>query len=63
VLERMWALGERKREEALAGLSDTERRALVDSLLKIRANLSERGGHAPLALFVEPGPRRGARHG
>jgi len=63
VLERMWALGERKREEALAGLSDDERRALIDSLLKIRANLSERGGHAPLAFFMEPEPRRRARHG
>src|SRR5215470_11064070 len=53
VLERMWALVEINREEALAGLGDAERKELVASLLKIRANLSERGGaHAPLAFFV-----------
>jgi DNA-binding MarR family transcriptional regulator len=64
VLERMWALGERKREEALAGLTDAERRTLIDSLLKIRANISERGGaHAPLALFAGPESRRRVRHG
>ena len=64
VLDGMWALGERKREEALAGLDDADRRALIDTLLKIRANLSERGGaHAPLAFFPEPEPRRRARHG
>src|SRR5215472_2630546 len=64
VLERMWALGEMSREEALAGLGDEDRRQLVDVLLKIRANLSERGGaHAPLAFFTEPEPRRRARHG
>jgi DNA-binding MarR family transcriptional regulator len=62
VLARMWALGERKREEALAGLSDGERRALIDSLLKIRANLSERGGTVA-AFFAPPAPRRRVRHG
>ena len=62
VLVRMWALGERKREEALAGLSDGDRRALIDSLLKIRANLSERGGTVA-AFFAPRAPRRRVRHG
>jgi len=53
-----------EREEALAGLGDAARRELIESLLKIRANLSERGGaHAPLALIVGPEPRRRVRHG
>ena len=42
VLERMWALGETTREEALAGLGDEERQRLVESLLKVRGNISER---------------------
>jgi hypothetical protein len=53
-----------KREEALAGLGDADRHALIDSLLTIRANLSERtGAHAPLAFFTGPETRRRVRHG
>ncbi len=43
VLDRMLALGEMTREEALAGLGAAEREILFESLIKIRANLSERG--------------------
>jgi hypothetical protein len=42
VLERMWALGETTREEALAGLGDGERQQLVEALLKVRGNISGR---------------------
>jgi MarR family transcriptional regulator, transcriptional regulator for hemolysin len=64
MLERLWALGEMNREEALAGLGDGERRELVDALLKIRANLSERGGARDAGEFYAgPEPRRGVRRG
>ena len=42
VIERMWSLGEVTREEALTGLADPERLQLVEALMKIRGNLSER---------------------
>jgi len=42
VLERMWALGETTREEALAGLDEAERQHLMDSLVKVRGNISGR---------------------
>jgi MarR family transcriptional regulator for hemolysin len=64
VLERMWALGETNREEALAGLGDEDRHRLVDALLKIRANLSERAGPRDAGEFsVGPEPRRRAHLG
>jgi DNA-binding MarR family transcriptional regulator len=64
VLERMWALGEKNREEALDGLDDEDRRRLVDVLLKIRSNLSERHGpREPAALFTGPERRRSVHHG
>jgi DNA-binding MarR family transcriptional regulator len=64
VLERMWALGEMSREEALAGLGDEDRHRLVDALLKIRGNLSERGSaHEVAQFFAGPEPRRRAGHG
>jgi len=43
VMERMRALAEETRNEALAGLPDAEREALIESLIHVRANLSERG--------------------
>lgn len=43
VMERMRALAAETRNEALAGLPDAEREALIESLIHVRANLSERG--------------------
>ncbi|HXZ01470.1 MAG TPA: MarR family transcriptional regulator [Stellaceae bacterium] len=50
MMERMHALAEETRAEALAGLDAGEREALMDQLARVRANLSERG----------PGPGEGA---
>jgi DNA-binding MarR family transcriptional regulator len=64
VLERMWALGETTREEALAGLTDEERQRLVESLLKIRGNISERDARDSRNLGDGAGERpRRLRHG
>jgi DNA-binding MarR family transcriptional regulator len=64
VLARMWALAETTREEALAGLGSEDRRQLVNALLKIRGNLSERGSaHAIAPFFGGPELRRRAGHG
>jgi len=42
ILEKMHELGAETRAEALAGVSAAEHEALIDSLQKIKANLSER---------------------
>jgi MarR family transcriptional regulator for hemolysin len=42
VMERMRELAEATRNEALAGLSAPQRDALVDTLIQVRGNLSER---------------------
>lgn len=64
MLERLWALGDTNREEALAGLGDEDRRRLIEALLKIRANLSERSGpHEVAPFFAGPEPRRSAQRG
>jgi MarR family transcriptional regulator for hemolysin len=47
VTERMRALAEETRNEALAGLATAEREALIERLIQVRANLSERGLPAP----------------
>ena len=52
VMERMRGLAEETRNEALAGLADAERDALIERLIHVRANLSERG--APAAPETEP---------
>ena len=44
VMERMRELAEATRNEALAGLSPTQRDALLDTLIQVRGNLSERSG-------------------
>lgn len=49
MMERMRALAEETRAEALAGLPAPEREALMDQLTRVRANLSERA----------PGPAAG----
>lgn len=57
VMERMRALAEETRNEALAGLADGEREALIERLIQVRANLSERGLPAPGEPAVaEPPP-------
>lgn len=60
VMERMRALAEETRNEALAGLADAEREALIERLIQVRANLSERGLPAPgdSALGEAPPPGR-----
>lgn len=47
VMERMRELAEATRNEALAGLGPADRDALIDTLIQIRGNLSERNGRAP----------------
>jgi MarR family transcriptional regulator, transcriptional regulator for hemolysin len=43
VMERMRTLAEETRNEALAGLGDAEREALIERLIHVRTNLSDRG--------------------
>ena len=65
VLERMWTLGEMTREEALAGIGESERQRLFDSLIKVLGNLSERGSEAQAraAETASFEPHRRLRHG
>lgn len=49
VMERMRELAEATRNEALAGLAPAQRDALIDTLIQVRGNLSERNGPAPEA--------------
>jgi MarR family transcriptional regulator, transcriptional regulator for hemolysin len=44
MLERGRALGDEVRAEAFAGLGPTERESLIDMLLRVRGNLSDRRG-------------------
>jgi MarR family transcriptional regulator, transcriptional regulator for hemolysin len=46
VMERMRELAEATRNEALAGLSPAARDALIDTLIQVRGNLSERNSRA-----------------
>jgi MarR family transcriptional regulator, transcriptional regulator for hemolysin len=46
VMERMRELAEATRNEALAGLDPAQRDALIDTLIQVRGNLSERNGRA-----------------
>jgi MarR family transcriptional regulator, transcriptional regulator for hemolysin len=46
VMERMRELAEATRNEALAGLAPAQRDALIDTLIQIRGNLSDRNGRA-----------------
>ncbi len=43
MLAEMWVLGRQNREEAMAGLSQDCRNRLIETLLLIKANLSDRG--------------------
>jgi DNA-binding MarR family transcriptional regulator len=63
VIERMWSLGEVTREEALTGLADPERLQLVEALMKIRGNLSERAPSRDSDEGRAPEARRSARLG
>jgi MarR family transcriptional regulator, transcriptional regulator for hemolysin len=57
VLDRMFAIGEKVRAEALVGLGANEREGLIAALLTIRTNLSERGPDA--AATDAPAERAG----
>lgn len=46
VMERMRELAEATRNEALAGLAPAQRDVLIDTLIQVRGNLSERNGPA-----------------
>jgi len=54
VLERLWALGAETREEAMAGLSTEARERLIDTLLAIKANLSESSPAEPVVEDAAP---------
>jgi MarR family transcriptional regulator for hemolysin len=47
VMEAMRALAEETRNEALEGLPPEQRETLIDMLLHVRANISERGAQPP----------------
>jgi MarR family transcriptional regulator for hemolysin len=49
VMEQMRALAEETRNEALGGLPPEQRETLIDMLLHVRANISERGAQPPRA--------------
>ncbi|MDE2512638.1 MAG: MarR family transcriptional regulator [Alphaproteobacteria bacterium] len=49
VLERMLAVGLETRGEALAGISQADRDRMIDLLIQVRRNLSERGTAEPQA--------------
>jgi DNA-binding MarR family transcriptional regulator len=63
VIERMFALGEVTREEALSGLADPDRQQLVEALLRIRGNLSERTPAPDAAPVGAPEPHSRLSHG
>ena len=58
LLEQIWGLAAVVREEAMAGLPDTERDQLMGMLLKIKGNLTER-----IVDDSDDQPPRQARHG
>lgn len=47
VFERMIAVGLETRGEALAGISQADRERMIDLLIQVRRNLSERGSTEP----------------
>lgn len=49
VLERMLVVGLETRGEALAGISQADRDRMIDLLIQVRRNLSERGAAEPQA--------------
>ena len=66
ILERMHELGGETRAEAVAGLSAAEQEALIDTLLRIKANLStnpgaETAGARPPLPPLRPRQRRQRR--
>ena len=44
IIDRIWDFGHQTREEAMAGLSAAEREHLIDTLIKIKANLARNNG-------------------
>jgi DNA-binding MarR family transcriptional regulator len=62
VLDQLMALAAETRAVALAGFSEPEREVLIDALIKVRANLSNRelGGEKPTS--PEATPRLAVNH-
>lgn len=58
LLERIWKVAAAVREEAMEGLSEAQRDALMQTLLTIKSNLSEKIVDDP-----EDQPARSANHG
>jgi len=61
ILDRMYELGSETRAEAVAGLSEAEHDALIDTLLRIKTNLSTtlaEPGDGPAAVTAAPARRR-----
>jgi MarR family transcriptional regulator for hemolysin len=44
IIDRIWDFGHQTREEAMAGLSAAEREHLIDTLIRIKANLARNNG-------------------
>jgi MarR family transcriptional regulator, transcriptional regulator for hemolysin len=44
IIDRIWDFGQQTREEAMAGLSAAEREQLIDTLIRIKANLARNNG-------------------
>jgi len=61
ILDRMYELGSETRAEAVAGLSEAEHDALIDTLLRIKTNLSTTLAEptdGPAAVTAAPARRR-----
>jgi DNA-binding MarR family transcriptional regulator len=57
VFDKILLVGQETRTEALAGLTDTERDHLIDLLLRVRGNLTQKGP-VPTPAASERAPRR-----
>ena len=62
VLDQLMALAAETRAVALAGFSEPEREILIDALIKVRANLANRGLIGEKPTSPEATPRLAANH-